>query len=420
MSEQITTMSPQDTKASSAPRVPLGQRLLKWREPATWVAVMLTFGFLAAGLIQILLNLFNHHMGLGRATRALSSSVAIGWLVFVLLLVGACAYIRPETGHVKLLSKIAAISTWLVVAYDLFLLATDLSGGGTVSSIVLEVIGALIALGVKAGIAAILWRISATLKAPERPARRSANEELPTVWRAEEAVSNQWAKPADELGLGNVHDGGSALSESQRSRPADWRSGVAGLSTAFAAARPTPPEPETSRPESPATNQHPTNQPVSSVQHSQARLEAHEESEAGPSLSAGDAASARTADDAARSVGTAGDVVSPGAQTLNTGTSGDGPSDAGSPDAGSPDAGGPDAGASGAGSLSTTPSLIRIDAMTPRDVSQTGPVVFNPQEHADGATVAGDQESGHGADDPGKRAQGDTESDADSDTGREN
>mgnify|MGYP000911688126 CR=1 FL=1 len=358
MSEQISTVN----QPPKAPRVPWGTRLLRWREPITWASILLTIGFLVGGVVEILLNLFRRGMGFGRAARALSSSVATGWLVLVVLLVCACADIKPVTGHAKLLARVAALVTSVVVAYDLFLLVADLTGGGTFSSIALEIIGALLAMSVKAVLALFLWRMSVVLKGPRKaPVVVTAPEPgLAPVWQAEEAVGDQWAHPGTPAAPVGVAPGASGLATNP-GQPPDWRSGMQGLSSVFGGA-----PGATSDQDQPVAQQSADQQPVAQQPVTQQPAAQPPQPTQWPPSSVAAAQAP-----------------------------------AGGPSSSQPPA------APQQGQAPRTPSLIKLDAADPSAMpdnsAETGPVTFTARERADGAQLEQPDED-HGAD-PGRPAQ---------------
>ncbi|SBT29647.1 MULTISPECIES: hypothetical protein [Propionibacterium] len=358
MSEQISTVD----QTPKVPRVPWGTRLLRWREPITWASILLTIGFLVGGVVEILLNLFRRGMGFGRAARALSSSVATGWLVLVVLLVCACAYIKPATGHAKLLARVAALVTSVVVAYDLFLLVADLTGGGTFSSIALEIIGALLAMSVKAVLALFLWRMSVVLKGPRKaPVVVTAPEPgLAPVWQAEEAVGDQWAHPGTPAAPVGVAPGAGGFATSP-GQPPDWRSGMQGLSSVFGGA-----PGATSDQDQPVAQQSADQQPVAQQPVTQQPAAQPSKPTQWPPSSV---AAAQAPDE--------------------------GPSSPQPP------------AAPQQGKTPRTPSLIKLDAADPSAMpdnsAETGPVTFTARERADGAQLEQPDED-HGAD-PGRPAQ---------------
>jgi hypothetical protein len=242
---------PSGAEPTKAPKPPLSVRLLRWRAPLALLSIVGIIGLMVAGVVEVVLNLVRRDMAFGRATRGLSSSVAVGWVVLMVVLICLCAFVKPVVRQARKLARFGAVVALVVVVYDLFLLVADLWGGATPSGIFLEVLGALLAIAVKMVMGLFLWRLARVVKpAPEAdslPDAPAGTSPAQSIWQTEEAMGTQWARPGMQTGGVNATAAGGAgqaqqmpLGQAISMAPGasavvgDWRRGVQGVSTGFA------------------------------------------------------------------------------------------------------------------------------------------------------------------------------------------
>ena len=188
------------------------ENLKRIREPLTWAVIAVVVANLGIGIGQLVLQL-QQDVPLFEAFQEIGTSLLnLPVVLAVVALACTCFFIAPATPHALLVTKVAA---WvLTIGVVLTAVATMLgaaASAGTVA-VVLEVLGALLDLFLKALAAGALWvlvrgvdagRIDTAPSAV--PAVEAASEppadEVRTTWGRGEATGAVW-RTAEEAASG--------------------------------------------------------------------------------------------------------------------------------------------------------------------------------------------------------------------------
>ena len=192
--------------------------LKRIREPLTWAVIVLVAANLVLGIVELVQNV-QQEVPLFEAFQTLGASLmSMSLVVAVVALVSTCFFIAPATPHARRVTLVAAIvlSVGVVltlISYVLGAIAADDPVGRVV-----EIVGSLIDLLLKAVGAAALWVLLRGVTAgridtaPPAPAIEPAPEPEPeaaappvpetrTTWQRGEAAGTVW-QTADDAAAG--------------------------------------------------------------------------------------------------------------------------------------------------------------------------------------------------------------------------
>lgn len=192
------------------------ENLKRIREPLTWAVIALVAASLVVGIVQLVRQV-QQAVPLFEAFEAIGSSLmSLSLVIAVVALVSTCFFIAPATAHARLVTLVAAIvlSVGVVltlISYVLGAIAADDPFGRVV-----EIIGSLIDLLLKAVGAGALWVLlrgvtagridvapaAAAIEPSDEP--DEAGQAAPVVrtsWTREEAAGAVW-QTADDAAAG--------------------------------------------------------------------------------------------------------------------------------------------------------------------------------------------------------------------------
>lgn len=189
------------------------ENLKRIREPLTWAVIVLVAANLVLGIVELVRQV-QQEVPLFEAFQALGGSLmSMSLVIAVIALVSTCFFIAPATRHARLVTLVAALvlSVGVVltlISYLLGAIAADDPFGRVV-----EIVGSLIDLLLKAVGAGALWvllrgvtagridtapRAEPVAEVEEAAAEPSAAR---TTWQRDEAAGAMW-QTADDAAAG--------------------------------------------------------------------------------------------------------------------------------------------------------------------------------------------------------------------------
>lgn len=193
------------------------ENLKRIREPLAWAVIALVVANLGLGIAQLVLQL-QQEVPVFEAFSAISGSLMnISQVIAVVALACLCFFIAPATPRARLVTLVAAWVLSVGVLLTGVAFALGVVAAGTAVGVVLEIIGGLLDLLLKAVAAGALWvllrgvsagRIDTAAPAPaveplpgQSALPEPAAPEQRTTWGRGEAAGAVW-RTADEAAAG--------------------------------------------------------------------------------------------------------------------------------------------------------------------------------------------------------------------------
>lgn len=189
------------------------ENLKRIREPLTWAVIAIVTASITLGVVQLVLQL-QQDVPVFEAFQEIGTSLMNMPVVLALVaLVCTCFFIAPATRHALLVTRVAAWVLTIGVAINLVCFVLGAAASANTLGVVLEVVGGLLDLLLKALAAGSLWVLlrgvhagrldpAPPLPEPEPESTPAAEvEEVPTTWQRSEATGAVW-RTADEAASG--------------------------------------------------------------------------------------------------------------------------------------------------------------------------------------------------------------------------
>jgi hypothetical protein len=190
------------------------ENLKRIREPLAWAVIALVVANLGLGIAQLVLQL-RQEVPVFEAFSAISGSLMnISLVIAVVALACLCFFIAPATRHARTVTLAAAWVLSVGVLLTAVAFGLGVVAAGTAVGVVLEIIGGLLDLLLKAVAAGALWVLlrgvsagridtAPALEPPPEPAAlpEPAVPEQRTTWGRGEAAGTVW-RTADEAAAG--------------------------------------------------------------------------------------------------------------------------------------------------------------------------------------------------------------------------
>ena len=184
--------------------------LKRIREPLTWAVIALVAANLVLGVVRLVLLLTLEQVPVFAAFQEIGLSLMNLSLVLALVaLVCTCLFLAPATPRAHLVTRVAAWVLTIGVALTLVCMVLGVAASANAFTVVLEVMGGLLDVIIKALAAGSLWvllRGVGSGRIDTAPARQiaepaPATPEVPAVWKRDEATGAAW-RTADDAASG--------------------------------------------------------------------------------------------------------------------------------------------------------------------------------------------------------------------------
>jgi hypothetical protein len=191
------------------------ENLKRIREPLAWAVIVLVTAYLVLGIVQLVVQL-QQAVPVFEAFQAIGSSLMnISLVIAVVALVCTCFFIAPATRHAHAVTLVAAIVLSTGVLLTAVCTVLGVVAAGNAFGVVLEIVGGLLDLLLKAIAAGALWVLLRGVRAGRIdtappavpaaiepvPAGPPDSPELRTTWQRGEASGAVW-RTADEAASG--------------------------------------------------------------------------------------------------------------------------------------------------------------------------------------------------------------------------
>nr|WP_300145365.1 hypothetical protein [Propionicimonas sp.] len=190
------------------------ENLKRIREPLAWAVIALVVANLVLGIVQLVVQL-QQAVPVFEAFQAIGSSLMnMSLVIAVVALVCTCFFIAPATRHAHAVTLVAAIVLSVGVVLTAVCTVLGVVAAGNAFGVVMEIVGGLLDLLLKALAAGALWvllrgvragRIDTAAPAAIEPAPAAADLPAPveprTTWQRGEASGAVW-RTADEAASG--------------------------------------------------------------------------------------------------------------------------------------------------------------------------------------------------------------------------
>lgn len=178
--------------------------ILRFREPATWLVLVVTLASIGLAFVRSGVALFTRGSGALAASQDLANSAMNLTLVVVIVaLVSACLFIPPATPRAVAVTRTAALVVTIGTVVTLVAMVIGLSASAGALGVILEALGGLLDFVLKFMASVVLWLMvraigagrlelpTPTPAAVVEPAAPSAPQQAPT-WRPSEASGSVW------------------------------------------------------------------------------------------------------------------------------------------------------------------------------------------------------------------------------------
>lgn len=182
------------------------ENIKRVREPFTWALVAVLLGGLVIGLTRIWLEV-GSGVPLPDALQALGGELMNLTVVFALVgLVCTCLFATPATRHALLVTRVAAVVVSLGVVITLVANVVGLWAVPDTLAILMDLLGGLLDLILKALAAGALWLLARGVRAGRIEPAPSAlpveaepePAQVPAAsWRRDDAVGKAWGSAAE-------------------------------------------------------------------------------------------------------------------------------------------------------------------------------------------------------------------------------
>lgn len=210
--------------------------LKRIRQPVTWAVLVIICASQVLGIVRLTLLVFWEKTQVFAAFQEIGQSIMNLSLVIVLVaLVCACLFIPPATTRAITLAKTSAWVVGIGTLLQLICLGLGLAASANAFGVIMEILGGLLDIALKAVAAGVLWVLVRGVKsgrldmAPSAASASSAPEapENAPVWRAEQATGTAW-RSAREAASGARPDAGAVADQPSTEAPAiaperQWR-----------------------------------------------------------------------------------------------------------------------------------------------------------------------------------------------------
>lgn len=210
--------------------------LKRIRQPVTWLVLVIICASQVLGIVRLTLLVFWEKTQVFAAFQEIGQSIMNLSLVIVLVaLVCACLFIPPATTRAITLAKTSAWVVGIGTLLQLICLGLGLAASANAFGVIMEILGGLLDIALKAVAAGVLWVLVRGVKsgrldmAPSAASASSAPEapENAPVWRAEQATGTAW-RSAREAASGARPDAGAVADQPSTEAPAiaperQWR-----------------------------------------------------------------------------------------------------------------------------------------------------------------------------------------------------
>ncbi|MBK8447785.1 MAG: hypothetical protein IPL41_14185 [Micropruina sp.] len=205
-----------DTDQPGAKKRTMLENLARIREHVTIAVLVIICASLVLGIVRLAILVFWQSTQVFEAFAGIGSSIMNLSLVIVLVaLVCTCLFIPPTTPRAVTLTKVSAWVVGIGTVLQLVSLGLGLAASANAFGLIMETLGGLLDIALKALAAGVLWVIVKGVKSgrldlapavPEVDAAPEAAKQQP-VWRPEQATGTAW-RSAREAASGARPDAG--------------------------------------------------------------------------------------------------------------------------------------------------------------------------------------------------------------------
>lgn len=203
------------------------ENLNRVRQPVTFAVLVIICAGLVLGVVRLTLLVFWEKTQVFEAFQEIGQSIMnLSMVIALVALVCGCLFISPATTRAVTLAKLSAWVVGIGTLLQLVCLGLGLAATGNAFSLIMETLGGLLDIALKAVAAGALWvlvrgvksgRLDLAPPVAELPAVLDAPEAQP-VWRPEQATGTAW-RSAREAASGARPDAGALPSEADAERP---------------------------------------------------------------------------------------------------------------------------------------------------------------------------------------------------------
>ncbi|MFT3861761.1 hypothetical protein [Micropruina sp.] len=210
------------------------ENLKRIRQPVTWAVLVIICVSLVLGVVRLTQLVFWEKTQVFAAFQEIGQSIMNLSLVLALVaLVCTCLFIPPATRRAITLAKLSAWVVGIGTLLQLICLALGLAASANAFGVIMEILGGLLDVSLKAVAAGVLWVLVRGVKsgrldlAPAVPPAVAAPEaKAQPLWRADQATGTAW-RSARDAASGARPDAGAVLEEPEAELPSaperTWR-----------------------------------------------------------------------------------------------------------------------------------------------------------------------------------------------------
>jgi len=208
-------MSEQPDQVTSKGRA-IYENLKRVRQPVTLAVVVIICAGLILGVVRLTLLVFWEKTQVFAAFQEIGQSIMNLSLVIALVaLVCGCLFIAPATPRAVTLAKLAAWVVGIGTLVQLICLGLGLAASANAFGLIMEILGGLLDIALKAVAAGALWVLVRGVKsgrldlAPALPELPEVDEtpKAQPIWRPDQATGTAW-RSAREAATGARPDAG--------------------------------------------------------------------------------------------------------------------------------------------------------------------------------------------------------------------
>lgn len=195
-----------DTDHPAAKKHTMLENLARIREHVTIAVLVIICASLVLGIVRLALLVFWDRTQVFAAFADIGSSIMNLSLVIALVaLVCTCLFIQPTTPRAITLAKVSAWVVGIGTLLQLISLGLGLAASANAFGLIMEILGGLLDIALKALAAGVLWvivkgvnsgRLDLAPAVPEVSASPETTKQQP-VWRPDQATGTAWRSARD-------------------------------------------------------------------------------------------------------------------------------------------------------------------------------------------------------------------------------
>ncbi|MFT4295440.1 MAG: hypothetical protein QM582_08510 [Micropruina sp.] len=179
--------------------------LKRIRQPVTWLVLAVIGAGQVLGIVRLALLVFREQTPVFEAFQDIGQSImSLSLVIAQVGLVCACLFVPPATGHAVRLAKLSAWVLAFGTLLQLVCLLLGLAASVNVFGVIMEILGGLLDVVLKAVAAGVLWVLVRGVRsgrldlAPAVPEVRAPEQpKAQPVWQPEQASGTAWRSARD-------------------------------------------------------------------------------------------------------------------------------------------------------------------------------------------------------------------------------